>query len=196
MIVYESAETVVACAGMGCERVSRAVEATVARGQVGRLLSVGLAGACDHALHAGGVVRCGTVIDVRSGERFSADGGEAVLATSSGIASVDEKRRLFESYGAAAVDMEAACVARLARARGLGFGALKAISDDAAFAMDGLDRFTTAEGQIRELAFALHTAVRPSRWAGVMRLGRNSALALRALTEAVEQDLRIQSSQG
>lgn len=185
----EDVDRVAVCAGMGCDRVSKAVAAAMASGEVGRLLSVGLAGACDPRVQAGEVLRFGTVIDVRSGERATVEGGGAVLATSGGLASVMEKRRLYESYGAAAVDMEAACVVRLARGHGIDCGVIKAISDDAMFSLDGLDRFATADGQVRELAFALFTAVRPMRWRSAVQLGRNSALALRALAVAIQDEL-------
>ncbi len=194
----ESEFGVAACAGMGCNRVSKAVAAALASGGIvsgiDRLLSVGLAGSCGPTIPAGEVLQFRTVIDVRSGERFASDEGDGVLATAGVIAGVAEKRRLFESYGAAAVDMEAACVARLARAHGLRFSAIKGISDDASFSLDGLDRFATADGRFREIAFALHTALRPTRWRAAMQLGRNSAAALRGLTAALQADLARQGS--
>ncbi len=193
----ESEFGVAACAGMGCNRVSKAVAAALASGGSGidRLLSVGLAGGCGPTVPAGEVLRFRTVVDVRSGERFTSDEGDGVLATAGVIAGVAEKRRLFESYGAAAVDMEAACVARLARAHGLRFSAIKGISDDASLSLDGLDRFATADGQFREIAFALHTALRPTRWRAAMQLGRNSAAALRSLTTALQDELAKQGSE-
>ena len=187
--VFENGSTLAACGGMGCDRVSKAVAAALACGGVGRLISIGLGGACDPALAAGEVLRFGTVVDVRSGERLDAEGGTAVLATSNNIAGVEEKSRLFASYGAAVVDMEAACVARLAQAHEISFSAIKAISDDARFSLDGLDQFVTAEGQLRELAFAWYTALRPARWRSTMELGRNSAAALAALTAVIKSEL-------
>ena len=189
VVAFEQDGKIAVCGGIGCERVSKAVAAALAFSGVERLISIGLAGGCDRALVAGDVLHFGTVVDVRSGERFDAQGGEAVLATSNTIAGVPEKRRLQASYGAAAVDMEAACVARLARAHGLLFSAVKAISDDAEFALEGLDRFVTADGQFREVAFAVHTALRPARWRSTLKLGRNSAVALKALTAAVQDEV-------
>ncbi len=189
VVAFEQDAMMAVCGGIGCDRVSRAVAVALASGGVEKLISIGLAGACDPSLAAGDILRVGTVIDVRSGERFEAEGGDAVLATSNTIADVAEKSRLHASYGAAAVDMEAACVARLARAHGLSFSAIKAISDDAKFALDGMDRFVTADGQFRELAFAVYTALRPARWRSTIELGRNSAAALKALTAAVQDEL-------
>ena len=108
------------------------------------------------------------------------------------IAGIAEKRRLVESYGAVMVDMEAACVARLAQAHGLAFGAIKAISDASGVSLDGMERFATADGRFREMAFARHVALRPHRWRSAVRLGRDSARALRALTTAVLEDLERQ----
>ena len=187
--LFEGKAAVAVCAGMGCDRVSKAVAAARQSGGIERLVSVGLAGACADGIEAGQVLTFRTVVDVKSGERFASSGTEAVLATAAHIASVAEKRRLRDTYSASAVDMEAACVARLAQAHGLSFGALKAISDDANFSLEGLEQFTTSDGGFRELAFAWHTAIRPTRWRNAVKLGRNSAEALRALTEAMQDDL-------
>ena len=153
------------------------------------LISAGLAGACDPALRVGDVVRAGVVIDSRTGESFADAEFKQVLVTSHAIASVREKARLRASYHADAVDMEAATVARLARAHGLAFRAVKAISDEADFELDGLAKFATADGQFREAAFAMHAAVRPALWGKVIGLARNSGKAVAALTEALHGEL-------
>jgi adenosylhomocysteine nucleosidase len=80
-------------------------------------------------------------------------------------------------------------VARLAREHGLGYGAIKAISDEADFEVEGLSQFATPDGQFREGAFALHAAVRPAMWGKVIALGRNSSKALAALTIALRGEL-------
>ena len=187
--LFEQSGHVVACAGIGAGRVSLAVEAALATGTVDRLLSVGLAGACDPHLAAGALVRAACIVDTRTGERFHTGEGDAVIATASSLANPAEKARLRDAYRATAVDMEAATVARLATACGLSFGAVKAISDDANFSLEGLDRFTTADGRFQEGRFALYTALRPGRWRQTMELGRNSASALTALTAELQREL-------
>lgn len=198
IVVYTSGNAVVACAGMGGARAALAVEAAMAAMPVTALISAGLAGACDPALRVGEIVRAGVVIDSRTGESFAtqADGPHSdgphsgqVLVTADAVAGVSEKARLFASYHAAAVDMEAATVARLARAHGLPFRAIKAISDEAEFEMEGLARFATADGQFREAAFALSTALRPRQWSKAIALARNSGRALAALTGALRGEL-------
>jgi len=97
---------------------------------------------------------------------------------------------LFETYQAAAVDMEAATVARLAMANGIAFRAIKAISDDYAFELGSLAKFETKHGHFHTRAFALHTAVRPHTWGKAIGLGRHSKLALEVLTERLKLELR------
>jgi adenosylhomocysteine nucleosidase len=189
VVVYTNGHAVVACAGMGAERAALAVGAALAAMPIAELISVGLAGACDPKLHVGQIVRASLVIDGGTGERFDSEEFEQILVTSNAIASVGEKARLRATYGAAAVDMEAAAVARLARVHGLKFKAIKAISDDADFEVGDLSRFATADGQFREAAFALHVALRPALWGKVISLGRNGGKALAALTETLKGEL-------
>jgi adenosylhomocysteine nucleosidase len=140
-------------------------------------------------LTVGEVVRAGVVVDARTGERFEDPRYTQVVVTGAEIASVAEKRRLFAAYGASAVDMEAAIVARQARARGLEFGAIKAISDGSEFELQELDRFATADGQFREAAFAMYAVVRPWMWVKLIALARNSKRAIEALTVALAGEL-------
>jgi len=191
--VFTRERAVVVCAGMGAGRAAMAVQAARAAMPVTVLLSAGLAGACDPALRVGDVVRAGLVVDSRTGERFSCAGPDAertqVVVTAGRIAGAQEKARLRAAYAADAVEMEAATVARLARAHGLDFRALKAVSDEAAFEMEGLAQFATDDGRFRESAFALHTALRPATWGKAVALARNSARALAALTVALNGEL-------
>jgi adenosylhomocysteine nucleosidase len=187
--VWTRGNAVVACAGMGGARVRIAVEAALAAMPVMNLISVGLAGACDAKLRVGDVVRAGVVLDGATGEQFDDSQYRSVLVSTHAIANRNDKRALHAKFYADAVDMEAATVARIARDRGLGFQAIKAISDAADFEMDGMTRFVTADGQFREGAFALHAAMRPAMWGKVIALGRNSGIAVRALTEELRGTL-------
>jgi adenosylhomocysteine nucleosidase len=189
VVVYSNGDAVVACAGMGAARAALAVHAAMDAMPVTDLLSVGLAGACDPKMRVGEIVRAGVVVDARTGERFDNSQFRQVLVSTDAIASVKEKARLHASYYADAVDMEAAAVARLAQAHGLGFHAIKAISDGAEFEIEGLARFSTEEGYFREAAFALHVALRPALWSKAIALGRNSSRAVDALTEALRGEL-------
>lgn len=189
VLAYTRGDAVVACAGMGAARVTLAVQAAMSLKPVTALLSVGLAGACNPRLRVGEIVRAGVVIDAQTGERYEESQYRQVLVTTPTIASVAEKQRLYASYSAEAVDMEAATVGRLARGHGLTFTAIKAISDEADFELAELGRFATPDGQFREGAFAAYAAVRPWMWAKLIGLGSNSSKALAALTTELESQL-------
>ncbi|MDE1161850.1 MAG: phosphorylase [Acidobacteriaceae bacterium] len=176
---------VLVAAGMGSERATLAVEAC---GEVQQLLSVGLAGACSPLLTPGQIAEARVVIDTQSGERYgAASTTELVLATTATIASVAEKARLAAAYGASMVDMEAATVARLARAHSIPFRAIKGISDAHDFELEGMSKFAGKHGSFRTGAFALYTAARPWLWGKAMTLGKGSTAALKELTVKLEQ---------
>jgi adenosylhomocysteine nucleosidase len=184
--LYRVPGAVVVAAGMGGVRAAVAVKAALAAEGVSMLISAGMAGGCVAGATAGWVLEADVVVDVKTGERFessanSVGGGPVVLATADEIASVKEKTRLFSTYRALAVDMEAATVARLARAHGLGFRAIKGISDNLDVELKPLGDFTGKYGSFRTGAFALHTALRPWTWLETIALARGSARALGAL---------------
>jgi adenosylhomocysteine nucleosidase len=189
VIVYSNEFAVVACAGIGPARATLAVQAAMSVRPITALLSVGLAGACDPSLHIGDIVRAGAIVDTQTGERFNHPKFKQVLVSTSAIASVEEKRRLFATYHASAVDMEAATVARIAEAHNLPFQAIKVISDEAAFELKELARFTTHDGQFREAAFAAYSIARPYLWTKLFHLARNSKRALQSLTTELETQL-------
>jgi adenosylhomocysteine nucleosidase len=188
-LLYTNDFAVVACAGMGPACATLAVQAAIVMKPVTTLLSVGLAGACDPSLKIGDIVRAGVVIDTQSGERYSNSQFEQVLVSAPAIASIKEKRRLYESYRAGAVDMEAATVARIAQAHNLPFQAIKAISDDASFELQELARFATQDGQFREAAFAAYSVAQPRLWSKLFHLAVNSKRAIQSLTIELKSQL-------
>lgn len=194
--VYTKDSAVAVCAGMGPARATLAVEAAMKARPVTMLLSVGLAGACDPALRVGDIVRAGVVVDAKSGERYTDSQFRQVLVTAVSVSGVTEKKRLYESYGASAVDMEAATVARLAEARGVSFRAIKVISDDSAFEMEDISRFATPDGQFRDVAFAAYSIARPRLWPKVIALARNSNRAVEALTRELQSILDLYQVRG
>jgi adenosylhomocysteine nucleosidase len=185
--LYRVDGAVVVAAGMGAERAAMAVEAALVVSEARTLISTGLAGGCAPEVAAGSVVEAGAVVDAKTGERFAAadEAAGVTLATAEAIASVREKARLAERYGAMLVDMEAATVARIAREKGLGFRAIKGVSDAYEFELSSLGKFAGERGSFRTGAFALHTALRPWEWAKAMELGRGSTKALERLDEVL-----------
>ena len=179
-------------AGMGAGRVTIAVQAALAHGPIAGLLSVGVAGACDPGLVPGACRAVSLVVDSSSGERYLADtrfqhGPAGVLVTARAIAGVAEKERLRAAYRADLVDMEAAIVARLARAHGIPFGAVKAVSDDHTLDLAHLSAYADARGQFRTAAFAAHTLLHPRQWRTARARGRGSRAALTSLTAALRE---------
>jgi adenosylhomocysteine nucleosidase len=188
-VLYTNDFAIVACSGMGSARATLAVQAAIAMKPVTALFSVGLAGACDPSLRIGDIIRAGVVVDTQSGERYSNSQFKQVLVSTPAIASIKEKQRLYESYRASAVDMEAATVARLAQACNLPFQAIKAISDDASFELQELARFATQDGQFREAAFAAYAVAQPRLWSKLFQLAGNSKRAIQSLTAELESQL-------
>jgi adenosylhomocysteine nucleosidase len=189
IIVYTNDHAVVACAGMGAQRVALAVEAAMWLKPVTALVSVGLAGACDPSLKVGDIIRAGSVIDASTGERYTDSQYRQILVSTPTIASIQKKQALRRSYDASAVDMEAATVAGIASTHHLPFRAVKVISDDASFELEELSRFATQDGQFREAAFALYASLRPRLWKKLFHLAGNSKHALKVLTEELESQL-------
>ncbi len=187
VFLYRLPRLLVVCAGMGSERVTLAVRTALDTGAISMLVSAGLAGGCDPALKVGSVVEARTVVDSLSGARHETKQGTATLVTTHTVAGVQEKQRLFEAYGAAMVDMEAATVARLADMHNLAFRAIKAVSDAHDFELSALSRFASPRGHFRTRAFALHTVLRPHTWRHAMQLGAGSQRALRNLTAALKE---------
>lgn len=191
--VFESGEAVLICGGIGAGAARRATEAIIRDAAPSRIVSVGFAGALDPALKVGDVIEPGVVINGNDGSRTNAGTGEYALVSYPAVCGREQKKKLREAFRAALVDMEAAAVAQGAEARGIEFGALKVVSDDAEFAMPDVQRFVTSDGDFRTSAFALHVAIRPWLWARTIALGRNSARASRALCNAIADYMKRES---
>jgi adenosylhomocysteine nucleosidase len=184
-LLFENGETALICGGIGAEAARRATEAIIGEVQPECVVSAGFAGALDDTLKVGRVFEPRTVINAADGARIEVPTGEGVLVTSSVMAGKEQKIRLAKAYGAHAVDMEAAAVAQGAQARGVGFAAVKAISDAADFDLPAMDRFVTSDGSFQSLRFLGYVALRPWLWTGTMGLARNSSKASEALCDAL-----------
>jgi len=165
--LFEKGDAALICGGIGAEAARRATEAVIREVNPARVISVGFAGALDGSLEVGQVLQPRTVINAADGVRTEVGSGAGVLVSS------------------ATVDMEAAAVAQGAQARGIEFGALKAISDAADFSLPALDRFVGHDGTFRSLRFAGHVALRPWLWKSTMALARNGSKASQALCGAL-----------
>jgi adenosylhomocysteine nucleosidase len=182
---FESADAVVVCGGIGAQAARRATEAVIQLYCPEVVVSAGFAGALRDDLQVASVVTPRMVIDASDGSRTDIGSGAGILISCDSVADAEKKGRLAKSYGADAVDMEAAAVARGAETRGVRFMAIKAISDVSDATLPPVSRFVTQNGQFQSGRFALHAAVRPWIWGSVLSLASNSAKASRALCQAL-----------
>jgi adenosylhomocysteine nucleosidase len=175
---------VLICGGIGLEAARRACEAVIALYEPAGVYSIGFAGAAQPALKAGDYFVPDRVVDASDGSAVETHTGRGTLVSFGHVAGVEQKAKLAKAYGAAAVDMEAAAVARASAARAVRFcGARKAISDEYDFEMPLIERFISSDGRFRSAAFALAVAVRPWLWLRMIALARNSRRASRTLGE-------------
>ena len=194
--LFENGDAALVCGGIGAEAARRATEALIREVGPVRVISTGFAGALNGSLQVGDVLEPRTVINAADGVRTEIGSGEGILVSSAAVAGKEQKARLGKAYGASAVDMEAAAVAQGAEARGVAFGALKAISDSADFNLPEMDRFVACDGSFQSVEFACHVMVRPWLWGTTIALARNSSKASRALCGALASYLDRETPSG
>ena len=151
----------------------------------GRLVSFGLAGALHDGLRIGEVLDATRVVDARGetlwhGAPLGVHGARevTVLASDDLVHDAGERRRLHESSGADAVDMESGVLARSGRLAGV----LRAVSDDAGSAVEGVDRTVHADGRTNVAGLLRWIATRRG---DAVRSMRDALTALHALEQAV-----------
>ena len=182
-----------ACATTAEERVAKRAGLNAVRVGVraangvpaGRLVSFGLAGALRDGLGVGDVLDATRVVDEHGatlweGGPLGVPGAQGATVLGSDVLVHDalERRRLHESSGADAVDMESGVLARSGRLAGV----VRAISDDVTSTIEGVD--TTVRPDGRTDAFGL------LRWLGGKRTDAvrsvfGAIVALKALEKAV-----------
>jgi adenosylhomocysteine nucleosidase len=184
--LYENDCCVLVCGGIGVEAARRAAELLITRYKPEMIVSLGFAGALDATMNVGDIFVPHRVRDAGDGSTLEVEGGEGELVTFASIATAVQKANLAAAYGAQAVDMEAAAVARAARLHGIRFEAVKAISDDNNFDMPELENFIK-DGQFCTAGFVAHTVIRPWLWPGLFRLAKNSGRARKTLCAWLDQ---------
>ena len=183
---FELPSAVVAVGGVGRSAAGRASEAVIQRYSPAVLVSAGVAGALTSRLHVGEVVNAREVVDADSGERFAAMGTTGTVATVAMVSGPGEKKVLADRWQADVVEMEAAAVAGVARAKRLKFAVLKAISDELDFVMPPVGQFVSKDGKFETGRFAIYLAVHPNWWSGVRELNANAKAASLKLCEALQ----------
>lgn len=176
------------CSGMGANAARRAFAAAEAEQPLDLVLSVGWAGAIMPDIQPGSAYTMSLIIDAQTGERFQLTDGnrKMTVITMARVADASEKARLQSAYpGAVVVDMEAAAVARMAQIRGIPVACIKGVSDGVGADLPDINRFIGASGQLRLTRFLGYLALRPRYWGEVMRLGKYSKKAARAIYDLI-----------
>lgn len=193
-MLFERDGVAAVVSGIGCNNAELAARTVVTQYRPALLISVGLAGALIRSLKVASVFTPNVVVDASDGAEYrcAADGNHVsggVLVSSGEIAGIEGKRELVNRFHGLVVDMEAAGVARVAHQEQIGFRCVKAISDEADFAMPPMGKFLNAAGEFQSGKFALWTALRPWQWARVAALARNSKRAISAMSDRLRKDL-------
>ena len=149
----------------------------------GELVSFGLAGALHDGLHIGELLDATRVVDsagatLWEGAPLGVHGARlaTMLASDVLVHDASERRRLRESSGADAVDMESGVLAASGRLAGV----VRAISDVPASAVEGVDDTVHADGRTDVLGLLRWVVVKRG---DAMRSMRDALKALRALQE-------------
>lgn len=180
---------------MSAANASRAREQadSLARRDVKAMLSWGLAGGLNPALHAGDVIRPANVLHDGTSLPVALPGSGSIAAVERVIASVGDKRAVQTETGADAVDMESGALARAARHAGLPLYVVRVISDPAERALPALAaRAIGQDGKPRIGAVLGGLVSQPSAAIGLWHAWRDSGRALgtlRAQRDAVIQGI-------
>ncbi len=163
------------------------------------LLSFGIAGGLKPGLGPGTMIVATEVIDASARFETAAAWRAALLSRLPGaqagpllgsdrvVATAAEKALLYRASEALALDMESHAVARAAAAAGLPFAALRVIADSAAASLPAVARAAlTDQGSIAVGRVLFGLLRRPSDLPALLRLGRDSRAALRALAAGGE----------
>jgi adenosylhomocysteine nucleosidase len=194
---YENGDAVVVCGGIGAEPARRAAEAVITLYGPEIICSAGFAGALDPVMKVADILVPARVIDAGDASAVETGTGRGSLVTFAAVATPQQKAKLAESFGAQAVDMEAAAVARAAAVRGVRFAAVKVISDEVGFEFPGIHSrsggpsqgaFISPSGDFLTARFAGFILLRPWTWAAALRLARNSKRAALALCTWLKQN--------
>jgi purine-nucleoside phosphorylase len=178
--------------GPGFRLVERAVETAGKKEHFGAVVSTGFCGGLDPTLQIGDIVEAVGVLDVVSGQRYRCHLRSAVESQPYVVASQDrvaetatEKAELRRATGAAAVEMEAAVVARFAAGIAAVFSCIRVVSDTAAHSFPfSLNRLRQSDGRFDRNRIVWEALRRPfSRIPELLQLNRNCTFAENRLGE-------------
>jgi hypothetical protein len=150
------------------------------------IILAGLAGALDPSLNIGDVII--EAFGDYSWPEFPYPQGK-ILTQDKLLSTPEEKDRAFAETGACAVDMEAAVVRQ--KFPGIPMLHIRAISDRADQMMPAITLgWLDADGRPKMRAVTASLAMNPTLIPSVIKIGRNSQIAARAMALAVQTALR------
>ncbi len=202
-MIHLDAQVCLYVCGMGQMRAEKAARALLETG-CEALVSFGTAGGLQRDLRAGALVIPERVL-AEDGQAYAIDSGwrqrllqaaapeleslrQDLISVWRPVLSREEKSRLADTYGACAVDMESAAIARLAAVNGVPLLVVRAVSDDSrqrlpAELLPAVDRF----GDLRIPAFLQALCRHPGLLGRLPGLARGSGAAERALAGVVRR---------
>lgn len=198
----------VALCGIGREAGER-VAALLDAAPCSLLVSLGFAGALDPALRPGDLIVADAFLYAdapplvlpdplslqgeRDGERVLAPyPSGALLTVDAPLLTPAAKRRARAASGAAVVDMEGRRIAEAAAERGVPIVAVRAVIDEADFALPPFAAEIAAAGGHDERARAFRAAANPREAAGMLLLALRARKAARSLRRATDAILAVQ----
>ena len=185
-VCFDKNGVLVVCGGIGQDAAFMAADMALAEGGAEVLVSAGFAGALRPEAKIADVFCPAVVVGAETGMRFRTLGGRGTLVSSLRVLEPQEKRDLGARLEAEAGDMEAVALAALAQQRGVGFLAVKAISDEMDSGLPPVARFVDSAGRFQTARFLMHVALRPRLWPKVRRLARDTERAAQALCRQLE----------
>jgi adenosylhomocysteine nucleosidase len=160
------------------------------------LLSLGIAGALDPSLRPGAVLIPATVVSGTQrhsanrvlAERLGGTTWHIIVGADAVVPTPQQKARLREQTGAAALDMESGAVARVAAASGLPFAVLRVICDPAERTLPPAALIAPdAHGSIRVRRVCHSLIVQPGQLPALIALAIDAAKARRALATHIRR---------
>jgi adenosylhomocysteine nucleosidase len=199
-------------AGVGAKAAQRALDWLLSKPELDQvaytptlLLFAGFAGSLTNDLHVGDMVLATEIIDL-DGNRWPTTWQPAqslpgmrqvplrrgtILSSAHLIGDPQEKRRLGQTQGAIAVDMESGALARICCKHGMPFGCLRTISDDVNTALSPqlVDLLAAGQVSLRRVFIALLR--RPLLLKEFMRLSRDTRAAADRLGKVIGELLAL-----
>ena len=179
--------------GMGTRLAAEGIERLLDAVTPSHVLVVGITGAVDDETPIGTVIRPDRVIDHATGREHThhpLGPGEAhgALWTTDVITPASELPAL-RARGVVALDMETAAIAQACEAAGVPWSVVRAISDRATDGSVDDDVFHLArqDGRPDPGVVARYLVRHPGRIPGLVRMGRDAALAARRAAEAATE---------